>query len=225
MTCSFCKDQWRLKRIPLNSLLQISGNSVRTANFPRISPFLAGVRRTVDICFSWEKNTFLSGSSLVKPKNRRFRVIADLKLQGLLCLRVAVYWLICQSTIVLTILGFQLLGGASSDAAAEGTPWHYFVPAITVSICVLPIMLLDLVLFSNRFAGPMMRTRRQLREMAAGAQVSDLHFRRNDYYEDLSHNLNVLRNQICEKELSEESEMQQPSVANRLGPPELQTTH
>ena len=125
--------------------------------------------------------------------HKRKRVFADLKIQGGLCLRVSVYWLACNAMLVLTILALDLLG----DGAGVSL-WSYLLPACIASFLVLPVALLDLLIFSNRFAGPWYRFSKQFDQLADGQAVDRLKFRPGDYCQDLSTNFNRVRERLLQ---------------------------
>ena len=125
-------------------------------------------------------------------RDKRFRLFADAKLQSSLCLRVACYWLICQATLSVTLLALLSFETASA-ANSTGSPWRLIIPGLLASLVVLPLVLLDLLLFSNKFAGPMVRFRRYLRELNQGQEHGPIHFRRGDYYLDLCEQFNRFR--------------------------------
>jgi signal transduction histidine kinase len=126
-------------------------------------------------------------------------LIADWRLQGLFCLRTAIYWVICQLAMLGTILAFLTLQGFEQASGAEQvTPWSFLVPALVVSIAILPIALLDQLLFTNRIVGPLHRFRKHLARMAAGNEVADLNFRQGDRLRDLSQNINILRSRLAD---------------------------
>ena len=134
-------------------------------------------------------------------RKRRFRLLADWKLQGNFCLRICVYWLICQLALVATIIGFLTLAGQSDVGdVVDGSPWRFIVPAIVASCMFLPIVLLDIMRFSNRFAGPLLRLRKSLQMLADGEDVSELHFRPNDYLKDLSSHFNAINSRLKQLE-------------------------
>ena len=131
---------------------------------------------------------------MVRKQNRRYRLIADVKLQGLLIVRVIAYWFTCQLMMVGTMLGFAFLQGPSEGISAAVKT--LMVPAIFVSAMVLPIAIFDMLVFSNRFAGPMLNFRRKFRELAQEGTTGHVHFRAGDYYPDLRENFNQLLDQL-----------------------------
>ncbi|MGI9518587.1 MAG: hypothetical protein ACR2NP_16140 [Pirellulaceae bacterium] len=139
--------------------------------------------------------------------NQRKRVFADWKIQGGLCLRVSAYWLTCQAMLVLTAFAINLLGGGNGEIL-----WSYLLPACVSSLLVLPIALLDLLVFSNRFAGPWHRFRRNFDQLADGQAVHPLHFRPKDFCHDLSDNFNRLREQLASADHEPDSLFDEPEL-------------
>jgi signal transduction histidine kinase len=164
----------------------------------------------------------------VESKRRRFRVVADLKLQGSLCLRVAIYWIICQCAFVATILGFSGLEAMGEPTEVVQTPWRFLIPAIVVSSFLLPVVLLDLLVFSNRFAGPLVRFRRYLKQLAGG-KIPDheLRFRHKDELGDLSVNINKLQERLIQIETVQTQTAKERDFQDDIQPtqPELQLNH
>ena len=121
-----------------------------------------------------------------KKKNKRWRLFADPKVQGGLCIRVTIYWIVCQVVFAGTICGFDWLTQGSEK---EGI--HFLFQGFVVSSMFLPLVLFDLLTFSNRFAGPVWNFRNKMQKLADGEQVADVKFRPGDFYEDLMNNFNA----------------------------------
>ena len=103
--------------------------------------------------------------------------------------------------MVATIFGFLALAGQSEVGdVVDGSPWRFIVPAIVASCVLLPIVLLDMMRFSNRFAGPLLRFRKSLQKLADGEDVSELHFRPTDYLKDLSSHFNAINSRLKQLE-------------------------
>tara|TARA_B110000495_G_scaffold88448_1_gene76282 strand:- start:3844 stop:4269 length:426 start_codon:yes stop_codon:yes gene_type:complete len=105
----------------------------------------------------------------MKDSIRKNRLLVDWKFQGALCLRVSFYWLLCQTTLVATMLGFLALEAQADLSPYDGTasPWRFIMPAIVGSSVFLPLVLLDNLRMSNRIARSLNRIRSsfvQLRE-------------------------------------------------------------
>ncbi len=134
------------------------------------------------------------GQAMKKRKNKRWRLVVDVKIQLLLCARIVVYWMVCQITMIAAILGYAvLLDGSTSDST--GSLWRLLIPALTVSSLMLPIMLFDMVAFSNRFVGPIFNFRRKFKQFVEQGSADEMTFRNKDFFPDLCDNFNKLRNQ------------------------------
>ncbi len=130
----------------------------------------------------------------MKSPRRRFRLFTDWDIQGKILVRVGVAWMACQFIMVATILGFLALEGTdASQVTATSSHWRFLVPAIVASSVVFPIVMLDMLVFTNKFTGPLRRFRSQLQSLAEGKPVSALHFRPGDLVTDLSVNFNEIQ--------------------------------
>ncbi len=135
--------------------------------------------------------------SLMKVRNRRYRLLADWKLQGHLCLRICIYWVVCQTAMIATIIGFiALAGDPDVGAANDGSPWRFIVPGIVASSLFLPIVLLDCLKYSNKFAGPLLRLQKSMKMLAERKTVSPLCFRPGDYLINLATQFNEIRSHV-----------------------------
>jgi nitrogen fixation/metabolism regulation signal transduction histidine kinase len=78
----------------------------------------------------------------------------------------------------------------SSSAQWLQRIWVQYGQALGASLLVLPLVLLDCLMFSNRLAGPVRRLHVAMKQLADGQAVRPLEFRRGDYYWDLAHEFN-----------------------------------
>ena len=123
----------------------------------------------------------------MSDKNRRWRLFADFKIQGICCLRIIVYWFVCQFAMCATIAGIASLEGPVPDAG--GSVFRFIIPAFFISLFILPIALLDALIFTNRIMGPLFHFRRQFSRLAAAQSVAPIKFRKQDYFCDLEQEL------------------------------------
>ena len=84
----------------------------------------------------------------------------------------------------------------AGNPQSSGTLSQYITPALFVSSLALPLALFDLILFSNRFAGPMLNFRRKFNELVEHETAETMHLRHGDFYPDLAENFNKLRDKI-----------------------------
>lgn len=124
-------------------------------------------------------------------KNRRRRLFAQWDIQGNLCVRVIFYWLICQAVTLGT--AFFLAQIIGSDGAVVG---RYLMPAFVVSTLILPMVLLDVLFFSNKFAGPILVLRRSMKRLANEGKANEMKLRPGDYLDDVSESFNKICGQF-----------------------------
>jgi len=143
-----------------------------------------------------------------KPVRRKFRlrVFVDGKLQGGLCLRVTWYWLCCQATTAL-MLGCCLILRGVPFSPGE---WLQRIcveygQAFLASTLVLPLLLIDCLVFSNRVAGPIYRLRKAMRQLADSGSAPRMQFRSADLWQDLASEFNRVTERLtaCENRNAE----------------------
>ena len=126
----------------------------------------------------------------------RKRLFVDRAVQGTLLFRIVIYW--CYS--VLAVFLFLLCARALSNPG--GSIWNYLAfdelfaqyGAIALASALLvPIIMLDMLVISNRFAGPLWRLRRSMRALAGGEHVQPIHFREpKDFWQDVAQEFNAI---------------------------------
>jgi hypothetical protein len=70
--------------------------------------------------------------------------------------------------------------------------WQNYSPVVLASLVLLPFLLIDAVVFSNRFTGPLYRVRYCMRRLVAGESIEPIHFRKHDYRPELADEFNAL---------------------------------
>ena len=107
-------------------------------------------------------------------------------------MRCLIYWCLALFVVFAALLtpdyAFAVLGLVS--AASPGI-WLRYAPALVIAIALTALMVIDLLRCTNRFAGPMVRTRRFLRSLAIGEQVEPITFRRGNYWRGYADALNA----------------------------------
>lgn len=134
----------------------------------------------------------------MSKKHLRKRYFVDAKIQGSLVGRAVRYWGLSVSVVgMLTVVGWIFV--APGLAALVESPERLratvlcLLIAISVSALLLPVVLYDMVRFSHRFAGPMVRLRDCMRRAAAGEEVGPLRFRDDDYWQELADAFNAMQ--------------------------------
>lgn len=123
----------------------------------------------------------------------RKRMIVDRQSQGAMILRMVVYWIFSVISVgllmLLADLGRGPVGPFFDPAHFEALRDKYTMFMIA-ALLVLPVIVADIWKQSNRYAGPVFRARRCLRDIAAGEPVEHVAFRKKDYWPDLAKDLN-----------------------------------
>ncbi len=123
----------------------------------------------------------------------RKQLFVDPKVQGALVLRTVLYWFFCLLTMTIALLLWRLLTGPARLFFWHFDDlWHYYGPAAVASLLVLPLVIIDSVRLSNRFAGPLYRLRRDMRRLAAGETVRPIKFRDGDFWAEFADEFNAV---------------------------------
>ncbi len=126
-------------------------------------------------------------------KFRRKQIFVDPKVQGALVFRIIAYWVVCVVTISVMLLCWRMITGpARMPLAHLDDLWFQLAPPLIASFILLPLVVYDIVKISNRFTGPLLRLRRNMRALAEGEQVKPIHFREGDFWKDLAEDFNAV---------------------------------
>jgi hypothetical protein len=127
-----------------------------------------------------------------KPTVRR-QLFVDPKVQGALVMRVILYWIVCLATITLMLLCWRIITGPARMFYTHfDDMWFHFGPALIASFILLPLVVVDIIRVSNRFAGPLIRLRRSMRALARGEHVEPIYFREGDFWRDFADEFNAV---------------------------------
>jgi hypothetical protein len=125
----------------------------------------------------------------------------------------------------LTLGWWTALDGSPESVGEWGRQfWHQYAPMFVVSMLVLPLVLLDLLIMSNRYAGPLLRLRRVMKQLANSEPVAPIRLRRRDLMQEFAEDFNkVLRrvqNQatatVPHTEIARENDVQLPDQPPQL---------
>lgn len=126
-------------------------------------------------------------------KYPRKKLFVDAKVQGALALRVVFYWCVCLMTMTLMLVCWRIVTGPARMFYLHfDEMWFHYGPALVASFVLLPLIVIDVVRLSNRFAGPLVRLRRSMRALARGERVRPIFFRDGDFWQDLADEFNIL---------------------------------
>jgi hypothetical protein len=118
-------------------------------------------------------------------------LLADRRLQGTLLVHTLVYWFYCLFSVCLIAMCWIVwTTRPSSSAEMVQRLWLNFGPALLGSVLLLPLVLMDCLRLTNRFAGPMVRIRRAMQQLAEGRVPEEVHVREGDFWQEFAGHLN-----------------------------------
>ena len=130
-------------------------------------------------------------------KAMRKHLFIDPKVQGALVGRVVLYWSVCLITMTLMLLCWRIVTGPARMFYTHlDEMWFYYGPALVASFILLPLVVVDIIRISNRFAGPMLRVRRSMRQLARGEHVDPIEFRDGDFWQDFADEFNAVLRRV-----------------------------
>lgn len=125
--------------------------------------------------------------------NRRRQIFCDREVQGALMLRVVMYWFFCLLTVTLMLVCWSVVSGPPRRFSVLFADLYVrYAPALAASLVVLPIVMIDVVRLSNRFAGPIKRLRDSMTALAEGNEVQPIKFREQDFWKPLAELFNAI---------------------------------
>ena len=143
-------------------------------------------------------------------KHKRKHLFVGPKVQGALVARVVLYWAVCLITISLMLLCWRILTGPARMFYTHfNDMWFFYGPVLIASVVLLPLVIVDIIRMSNRFAGPMLRLRRAMRELARGQQVAPIKFRKGDFWQDFAEDFNALSARVQGESARQQQETDQ----------------
>ena len=123
--------------------------------------------------------------------NSRRRYYVEPAVQGAMVTHAVCFWLLGSLTFATVIFIYRLapvwLAGGSLTAAGI---WYQMAPMAVSSAVLLPLVTFTAVRFSHRFAGPVVRFRRALGELAEGKAPREISLRKNDFWKDVASDIN-----------------------------------
>ena len=125
-------------------------------------------------------------------KNKRKRLFVDKEVQSALARRIAFHWMVFVF-VTFVLIGF-LQTCVETPTLLPSEIFKTFIAnnamSLLIAFALLPVFVYDLIQVSNRFAGPMMRLRTALSDLAAGKPVKPLNFREGDFWGEVAENFN-----------------------------------
>lgn len=129
---------------------------------------------------------------------KRARKYVDCNVQGGLLTRMAIHWGVFFFSSAFAYIVVQAIvspNGTSFLQRVQNSITEFSLLGLLM-LTLMPAFLLDVVRFSNRFAGPVVRLRRFLRELGENGEVPPLKFRDDDFWMEIANEFNVCRERI-----------------------------
>lgn len=154
-------------------------------------------------------------------RNQRKRFFVDRHVQGALVRRAVVYVLLVVVLVaLLSTLCVAVVEGPLSGHQLAERMWARLGLAWVATVLLIPIIVIDCIRLSNRFAGPMLRLRRAMKDVGAGKDVALVRIRKGDFWYEFAEDFNRM---LLEKKAAELLAERQAKV-DELAPVEMLTT-
>lgn len=136
-------------------------------------------------------------SASVTPVRRR-KALVDAEVQGGILRKVALHWVLLFVCNTMALMIWLRLFEQPDVGWGQtfGECVTRFLPFFIVTCALIPAFVWDTLKLTNRFAGPISRLRSSLRDAREGRHVAPLHFRTNDYWNEIASNFNAVMNRI-----------------------------
>lgn len=123
---------------------------------------------------------------------RRARSFVDPEVQGGLLRKIAFHWtlLFVVNSIALIVWVRMFEQPEATWGETFGACVRRFLPFFVVTALLIPAFVWDTLKLTNRFAGPILRLRSALAAAANGQAVEPLHFRNDDFWQEIANDFN-----------------------------------
>lgn len=134
---------------------------------------------------------------------KRVRRYVDRKVQGGLLVRMAIHWGLFFFTSAFAYVVIQAIASPSGNSFLQRMQSALTVFSLLglLMLTLVPAFMLDIIRFSNRFAGPMVRLRRFMKELGEVGDAPPLKFRDDDFWSELAKDFNLCRERIIRQKL------------------------
>lgn len=127
---------------------------------------------------------------------KRKKFLVDSSVQGALALRTIFYWMGCTGVTIGIVALLKIINGRAGLESPYAELWSSCQPIAIASLFLLPVVAYDMVQMSNRVAGPIVRLRGAMRQLAEGRPVAPLRFRENDFWREMADEFNAIAAQL-----------------------------
>ena len=128
---------------------------------------------------------------MATPRFKRKKIWVQAPIQGTLAIKCALYWFFCLGSIFLFVAVATLFSGKLQSAGEIFSGlWKQYSSAVLASVFLLPLIVWDVIRFSHRVVGPLLRLEREMGRLARGEDVRPIHFREKDFWHPLADKFN-----------------------------------
>lgn len=131
---------------------------------------------------------------MAEKNNQRRRALVDSEVQGGVLRKIALHWVIffvCNGLAMMIWIRLFERPDADWGATFHETLLRFF-PFFVITMALIPAFVWDTLKLTNRFAGPIHRLRSALADARAGRAVSPLHFRSDDFWQEIATDFNAV---------------------------------
>lgn len=123
----------------------------------------------------------------------RKRLLVDAKVQRSFALRAIAYWAGCMTIVMgLAVLWQLLTKPAQPLFSSDEEMWACLRPLLLATILVMPTIIYDILVLTNRLVGPIVRLRSEMRKLARGEHVEPIRFRKGDFWQEFADEFNAV---------------------------------
>lgn len=134
-------------------------------------------------------------------KTSRGRLYVDKDVQRALLLQMIRHWVLFGVVLTGILLALDSLTDPSKSFGGHFLSlWQRHATLLATVAALFPIFVYESIKLSNRFAGPMLRLRRLMRQAADGEPVGSLEFRDGDFWQDMAASFNDLVSRLPAKQ-------------------------
>jgi hypothetical protein len=142
--------------------------------------------------------------------NKRRTILVDKTTQWAIVRQSMRHWLYHSFVTILLLALLEVMFGGALKSWKEN--WQSIL-ALAASVYValllmLPVFILESFKLSNRFAGPIGRVRRALRDIAAGKPYAPIQVRKGDFWPEIAQELNAAVETLSRREAVEEDTLE-----------------
>lgn len=137
--------------------------------------------------------------------NQRSKEYVDPQVQGALWRRLVLHWLAFTSVAAALVVGLEWMSDPFQQVGAViVSAWWTYSPLLLVLACLLPVFIFDSIRLSHRFAGPVFRLRKVMKELAQGTIPARVEFRENDFWREMATDVNRVIEQMEDASVARE---------------------